>query len=319
MGGFRVEHPIRIEELKAFLRAFSQSNAALDDENLPGLVNIKVGRYKLIREALAQQTDQEINKSRKVDREKYTMTVYARAVAWMRKFIEAIRTRDKLPSVTSGSRILRDLIDLAVDQKHTFMGMSATRNSEEYLVYHSVNTCLLSILLGNQLGFTKEQLHDLGRSALMHDIGAAFADPSLMDKQGQLSAEERARIKQNPLIAARVLMRVRPLDLAALKSIVAAHESKMPFFFKHPDGQGGFRYQPTRSLGLYGRIIKVASTFDALTSARPYREAFAPEIAVQVMLNQMRHDFDPAVLDLLILMLQGSSVEYHGGDSVQMF
>jgi HD-GYP domain-containing protein (c-di-GMP phosphodiesterase class II) len=318
MGGFMVEHPVRVDELKAFLRAFGQQGP-VDDENLPGVVNIRVGRYKLIQESLRHQADMEIERRQKVDRQKYTLTVYARAVTWVNMFIASNQERTPLPSTSAISRILRELIDLTFDQPSALLGISGTRTSDDYNCYHAVNSCLLSILLGQEMGFSKEQLHDLGRAALLHDLGAALGDQTVLTKQGALSAEERERIRQNPLIGARVMMRQRPLDLSMLKCIVAAHESKMAFFIAAPDGQGNITYQPTRSLGLYGRIIKVASTYDALTSARPFREAFSPDMALNIMTNQMRHDFDPAVLDLLILLLGGATQRNLGGATVELF
>jgi HD-GYP domain-containing protein (c-di-GMP phosphodiesterase class II) len=320
LGGFQVSRSVKTDELKSFLRIFYAQGVKVDEDgNLPGIVNIRVGKYRLIRQSMMNQTDQEIQKSKKIDRNKYALTVYARGIAYMRHFLEAVRDYQQLPSVAPASRVIRDFIDLSREGSSHFLGLSASRSSDEYLAYHSVNTSLLSVVMGTTLGLNKEQLHDLGRAAIFHDIGVMGQDQSLIDKQGALTPDERARIKQNPLIAARILMRVRPLDIPALKSILAAHESKIAHFRVVKEGDG-VRYEETKGLGVFGRIIRVASTFDALTSARPYREAFSAEMAMTVMGAQMKNEFDPFFLDLLRhILAHEQTVRFAGGRTVELF
>ncbi len=320
MGGFAVSRPVKIDELKAFLNLFAQAGKLQvgDDGTLPGTVAIKVGKYRLIRESLQKATDVEIQKSRTIDRKKFSMTVYARGIAFLRRFTEAIAHHEPLPDPTAMSRIVRDFVDLFDDGRERFLGLSATRNADEYIVYHAMNSCLLAIAMGSELGFTREQLHDLGRSAMMHDLGMVTAEKQLLDKQGSLTREERTKIKEFPLITARILMRQRPLDLSALKCILAAYEAKMPYA-RAVKRDGEVVHEPTRGLGLFGRIVRVASTFDALTSARPYREAFSSKMALTVMSQQMSHEFDPFLLALLAHIVAGETITRRDGSTVKLF
>ena len=64
-----------------------------------------------------------------------------------------------------------------------------------------------------------------------------------------------------------------------------------------------------QSLGLFGRIIRVCSTYDALTSSRPYREAFPPSTAIAMMTTQMKHEFDPHLLATFVKVLAGVQVQ----------
>lgn len=320
MGGFAVARPVKIDELKAFLNIFAQAGKAQvgEDGSLPGTVAIKVGKYRLIRESLQKATDVEIQKNRTIDRNKFSMTVYARGIAYLRRFSEAIENHEPLPDPTAMSRIVRDFVDIFGDGRQRLLGLSATRNSEEYVVYHAMNCCLLSISIGAELGMSREQLHDLGRSAMVHDLGMVTAEKELIDKKGVLSKDERGKIKEFPLITARILMRQRPLDLSALKCILAAYEAKMPFS-RPVKRDGEVVHEQTKGLGLFGRIIRVASTFDALTSARPYREAFSTKMALTVMSQQMSHEFDPFMLALLAHVVSGETITDRHGQTVKLF
>ncbi len=314
MGGLQATRPVHVAELKAFLRAFVSTDQAV--EAVDGLVNVKVSKYRAIVEQLQARTDNEIQSHRKIDRKKYALAVYARAVAFMKRFGECAQRGVDLPDMAPAVRLVRDFVDICTEQKaahasverNLFLGMSTTRQSSDYLAFHSVNTCLTAVALGAELGLGREQLFDLGRAALFHDAGAAGGDQGILNKAGALTREERTVVAQNPLIAAKLMLRARPIDLGALRCIVAAYEAKLTYFRVDRDAAGETRYS-VQQLGLYGRIIRVASSYDALTSARPYREAFSPDIALSMMCTQMKHEFDPHLLSTFVKVLSGLQVE----------
>lgn len=312
VGGFFVERPVQLEDLKSFLRLFGGAASTEDDPRLQGSVAIRVSKYREIVNRLKDQAEQSIEASRKLDRRKYAMTVYARAVYFMRHFLEHVREGKELPNATPAARIIRDLVDIAREQQSHFLGLTCSRSSGDYLAYHSVNTALLCIVVGGALGLSREQMLDLGKAALFHDIGAANMDPSVLNKHGALSAEERAAVRQNPLYAAKTMLKSRPLDLSTLKCILAAHEAKLHFTSPRQDASGQIEYVRRTDLGFFGRVIHIASCFDALTSARPYREAFSPETALGIMHSQMKHEFDPVLLDIFTALLRNQVVKSLG-------
>ena len=316
MGGLLATRPVQLVELKAFLRAFATPDA--NPEAIDGLVNVKVAKYRAIVELLHKKSENEIQANRKIDRKKYAFAVYARAVTYMKKFLVAVATgKDELPSSAPAIRLVRDFVDICVEQrsadvtleKNMFLGMTVTRQAHEYLPYHSVNTCLMSIVVGAELGLPREQLFDLGRAALFHDVGAAGADQAILNKVGALTHQERVVVAQNPYIGAKMMLKARPLDLGALRCILAAAEAKQPYFRIETDPKTGKARWHLQSLGLFGRVIRVCSTYDALTSARPYREAFPPPTAVAMMCTQMKHEFDPHLLATFVKVLSGVQIE----------
>jgi HD-GYP domain-containing protein (c-di-GMP phosphodiesterase class II) len=192
--------------------------------------------------------------------------------------------------------------------------MTTTAESGHYLAYHSVNTCLLSIVVGAELGLAREQVYDLGKSALFHDIGAATADPAVLAKREKLTPADKAHIAQSPLVAAKLMLRTRPLDLGTLKCILAAHEAKQSFF-KQEVVNGQTKYV-LADVGVFGRIIRLASTYDALTSARPFRPAMTPEDALQLMSTKIKFDLDPFLLSMFTKILAGRSTKQMHGATI---
>ncbi len=306
VGGFSVTRPVQVQELKDFIWIFSPQNDKDVEEDGAGrrLLNIKVGKFKKIQEQLDKEEDAAIEAERKVDRKKYAMTVYARSVYYMRRFIERLQSGGQLPAMQPAQRLVQDLVDICVEQRSHFLGMTTTRSTEEYLQYHSVNTALITIVFGHELGLSRAQMHELGLAALFHDIGMAEIDQDLINKRRSLTKDERRQIDMFPLHTVKTLLKGRSLDQNTIRRIIAAYESKVDYSMPLKDQHGNIKLVPPKvELGLYGGIINIAACYDALTSARPFREAYGPEVAMTLMMSDMMYKFDPFLMRVFMKVM----------------
>jgi HD-GYP domain-containing protein (c-di-GMP phosphodiesterase class II) len=307
VGGFNVTRPVQVQELKDFIWIFSpQNDKNADEDGAAGrkLLNIKVGKFARIQEQLDKQEDAAIEAERKVDRKKYAMTVYARAVFYMRRFIERLQSGGQLPSMQPAQRLVQDFVDICVEQRSHFLGMTTTRAVDEYLMYHSVNTCLIAIVFGHELGLSRAQMHELGLAALFHDIGIAEIDQEILNKRRTLTKEERRKIDLFPLHTVKTLLKGRSLDQQMIRRIIASYEAKVDYSMPMKDQHGNVRLvTPKIELGLYGSIINVAACYDALTSARPFRESYGPEVALTLMTSDMMYKFDPFLIRVFMKVM----------------
>ena len=307
VGGFSVARPVQVQELKDFIWIFSPQNDKDADEDGAGgrrLLNIKVGKFARIQEQLDKEEDAAIEAERKVDRKKYAMTVYARAVYYMRRFIERLQSGGQLPSMQPAQRLIQDLVDVCVEQRSHFLGMTTTRSVEDYLMYHSVNTVLIAIVFGHELGLSRAQMHELGMAALFHDIGMAEIDSDILNKRRSLTKDERRAIDLFPLHTVKTLLKGRSLDQSTIKRIIAAYEAKVDYSLPVKDQHGNVKLVPPKvELGLYGSIINIAACYDALTSARPFREAYGPEVALTLMMSDMMYKFDPFLMKVFMRVM----------------
>jgi HD-GYP domain-containing protein (c-di-GMP phosphodiesterase class II) len=307
VGGFSVARPVQVQELKDFIWIFSPQNDKDADEDGAGgrrLLNIKVGKFARIQEQLDKEEDAAIEAERKVDRKKYAMTVYARAVYYMRRFIERLQAGGQLPSMQPAQRLIQDLVDVCVEQRSHFLGMTTTRSVEDYLMYHSVNTVLIAIVFGHELGLSRAQMHELGMAALFHDIGMAEIDSDILNKRRSLTKDERRAVDLFPLHTVKTLLKGRSLDQSTIKRIIAAYEAKVDYSLPVKDQHGNVKLVPPKvELGLYGSIINIAACYDALTSARPFREAYGPEVALTLMMSDMMYKFDPFLMKVFMRVM----------------
>jgi HD-GYP domain-containing protein (c-di-GMP phosphodiesterase class II) len=322
VGGFNVNRPVQVQELKDFIWIFSPENegdAGEDGAAARKLASIKVGQFGRISEQLDSMEENAIEAERKVDRRKYAMTVYARSIYYLEKFIERLQAGGQLPTMSPAIRLIRDFVDICAENRSHFLGMTTTRSVDEYLLYHSINSALISIVFGNELGLDRTQMHELGMAAMFHDIGMAEIDRAIVNKRRQLTKEERRIIDLYPLHTVKTLLKGRSLDAAMTKRIIAAYESKVDYSMPMKDQDGQVKLMlPKVELGLYGRIINIAACYDALTSARPFREAYGPEVAMTLMVSDMKYKFDPWLLKVFMKVMAIQPVKILEGDSRQI-
>ena len=289
VGGISLLKPITVPDLKNFIWIFSKDQAtAAEEDGLAGrkLLSMKIARFSRLREKLNRDELQNPDEQ-KVDRKKYAMTVYARAVFFLEKYLESVRAGKPL-NTAKALRLVQDFVDISFDQKAHFLGMTTRKGEADYLVYHQVNVCLMSIVFGQELGLTKPQLRDLGYIALFHDAGMVTLPEQLATKRGALSTEEKALIQKAPLISIRNILMEKGISRTTLLRVVTTFEHKVDF---------------STSLGVYAKILAICDAYDALTSKRPYRDAYSPEVALLLMWTEMRHKFDPELLQVFMRVM----------------
>jgi len=156
---------------------------------------------------------------------------------------------------------------------------------------HSERVTEQALKIGKVMGFTPDELEDLRRGALLHDIGKIGIPVSVLDKPGRLTDEEYDIIKQHPRIGARI---VEP---------IAAYASVLPMVLQHhehfngrgyPDGVAG------EELSLGARILAVADVYDALISDRPYRKGMELEKTLSIIKENSGTQFDPNAVEAFL-------------------
>ncbi|KFE69918.1 HD-GYP domain-containing protein [Hyalangium minutum] len=307
VGGFSISKPITLPELKNFVWIFSKEQTSeASEEGLADrkLLNMKVAKFSKLREKLAKEADKLENPGDyKVDRKKYAMTVYARAVFFLQKYLESVRA-GKPMNTSKALRLVQDLVDISYDQRTHFLGMTTTKRESEYLVFHQVNVCLMSIVFGAELGLTKPQLRDLGYIALFHDAGMSTIPDELATKRGALTSEEKVLIQKAPLISVRNILMEKSITRSTLLRVVTTFEHKADFGTAVRDTRGNIQMIiPKTSLGVYAKVIAICDAFDALTSKRPYRDAYGPEVSLMLMWTEMRNKFDPELLQVFMRVM----------------
>ena len=158
---------------------------------------------------------------------------------------------------------------------------------------HIVRMSQYSKVLALGIGMSENQAELLHQAAPMHDVGKIGIPDAILLKPGKLSEQEFEHMKEHALIGAKILANSSSPLLQLAHTLAIEHHEKW-------DGTGYPYGLKGDEISIEGRIIAVADVFDALTSKRPYKDAWSVEKAVAHMKDQAGSHFDPAIIDLLV-------------------
>ena len=164
---------------------------------------------------------------------------------------------------------------------------------------HSRRVTDLCQLLAVQLGIKDPQeLEYIRWGALLHDIGKLAIPYRILHKEGELNEEEWDVIKRHPDFARDLLGNINYLKPAM--TIPGSHHENW-------DGTGYPQALKGQSIPLYARIFTVVDNWDALTTDRPYREAWSREKTLDYIRMQSGKKFDPKIVDVFLRMMTSES------------
>ena len=166
---------------------------------------------------------------------------------------------------------------------------TASEINDPYTQKHSINVSELSRKIGKKMRINA--LDNLELSAELHDVGKVFVQLSILNKKGKLSSKERAEINKHPIHGAELLGNIKDFDEVRL-GVLHHHERY--------DGTGYPNQLKGEEIPLFARKIHVADVYDAISSSRPYRNAFSNEEVFKIMEDGRGNSFDPVILDVFL-------------------
>ena len=165
---------------------------------------------------------------------------------------------------------------------------------------HSQRVSMYSVLIAKELGFTKDELENLRKAALLHDIGKIGIPDSILNKPGRLTDEEYAIMKTHVTRGAEILK-----DFTIVDHVVegARYHHERYDGKGYPDGLKG------EEIPLYGRIIAVADAFDAMTANRVYRNKIPFEQVLEELRRCSGSQFDPQFAGIFLKLIENGTID----------
>ena len=166
---------------------------------------------------------------------------------------------------------------------------------DPYTMGHSTRVARMSCLLGRRLGMGEEELSNLERAAIFHDLGKIQTPDDVLLKGERLSHAEEEQMRSHPVDGTEIL-RMAPFLHQYIPVVRAHHE-----WYNgegYPDGIKG------DEIPLHAQIIALADAFDAMTTERPYREALSSEEAIDEILQFRGTQFSPELADAFAKMVR---------------
>lgn len=162
---------------------------------------------------------------------------------------------------------------------------------------HIMRMSHYSKIIALAYGFSVEDADDLFNAAPMHDIGKIGIPDSIMLKPGKLTHEEFVVMKNHPVIGAEILGDSDSELIALAKLVSLTHHEKW-------DGTGYPNQLKGEDIPIEGRIVALADVFDALTSVRPYKDAWTVEAAMELINKEKGKHFDPHLVEIFEPLLE---------------
>ena len=175
--------------------------------------------------------------------------------------------------------------------------VGALRMRDHSTEEHSARVVNLTDKFARRLHLPEEEIAHLRRGAVLHDIGKIAVDDAILNKPSDLTNEERDDMKKHPVFAYEIL---KPLSNILGSGIEIPH-----YHHEHWNGKGYPEGRKGLEIPLAARLFTLVDIWDALTSKRPYREAFLPNYALQYIRDEKGGIFDPTLADEFISMMEG--------------
>lgn len=201
------------------------------------------------------------------------------------------------------------LIEDILSNNQTMIGLTDICSFDDCTYQHSLNVCILSLIVGMGLNYSQEQLLEIGTGALLHDVGKTQVDISILNKEEPLTETEFGEIKNHCQYGFDILRSYEELSLLSAHIAFQHHEKW--------NGQGYPRSLAGNRIHEYARITAAADVYDALMSDRPYHHPFTLPEAITILQKMEGSHLDPAITEALIKNIAiypvGSIVELNTG------
>jgi putative nucleotidyltransferase with HDIG domain len=159
---------------------------------------------------------------------------------------------------------------------------------DSYTRGHSERVASYALSIAQYLGLAEEVLTAIRYASWLHDCGKIGVSENILNSEGPLDEAELHIIRNHPMWGADVARKARLSDII-VNTILSHHERY--------DGKGYPSGLQDGEIPFEARIISVADIYDALTTERPYRKAYTPERALEMLISMKGNVLDPQIVD----------------------
>ena len=268
-----------------------EENAALFNQQLASrdISSIEVNPLEL------SEGEEEAFTLEKEDQREIGKKVFFETIGTIKEVITNIKGKQHA-DIRKLKRLAQKAVHLVVEDESILLGMTTIKNYDEYTFNHSVNVSIYSLAMGKRLGFSKKTLTELGITALLHDIGKSKIPREILNKPSSLNEEEWGWMKRHPLMGVEIVLNLKQLGEINPRMVVGIFDHHLK-----SDLSGYPKLFRKKEMSLFGRIIQIADSYDAMTTPRIYKKTpYTPEQALAIMLRERTIHFDPALLKIFI-------------------
>ncbi|MHB8126365.1 MAG: HD domain-containing phosphohydrolase [Desulfitobacteriaceae bacterium] len=206
--------------------------------------------------------------------------------------------------------VVKDIVDEIIFKKHILSGVIDIRSNDTQIFAHSVNVCILSVVLGKALGLDRDNLDTLAVGAILHDIGAINLPQSLLHKREPFTPAELTLYKTHAEKGYEILRTRRDISFVSAHIAYQHHEAL--------DGSGYPRGLDDKKFHPLAQIVALADYYDSLVNEGPGHGRIHPDEAVETLTAGAEVLFSYELLKTFLKHIavypNGCTVELNSGD-----
>ena len=172
---------------------------------------------------------------------------------------------------------------------------SAVEARDGYTDQHCRRLSVFSVIMGERLGLSDEELEAIELGALLHDVGKIGIRDAVLLKDSRLSQEEREEIEKHTTIGHGIVQPITGISPTTVACVRHHHERWNGTGY--PDSLAG------EEIPLGARIVSLVDVWDALSTARPYKQAYPQAHVREILQKDSGVRFEPALVDLFFEIL----------------
>ncbi|NPV90082.1 MAG: HD-GYP domain-containing protein [Firmicutes bacterium] len=208
------------------------------------------------------------------------------------------------------SNLVADIMDGVLGNPKVLAQMTDIRSHDDFIFLHSVNVCVLAMMIGRSMSMSPAQLRDLGTGALLHDVGWTKLPREILEKDERLTVDETQVMQRHTTYGFDILRDYFELSLLSSHIAYQHHERY--------DGSGYPRGLRENGIHEFARVTAVVDVYDTMLSKRRYRGAYSLFDTLEELRLGTGKLYDPDVVYALFKNVAiypvGSLVELSTGD-----
>ncbi len=211
--------------------------------------------------------------------------------------VERVFQEPRSEAIADLHRVVAKTVDMALDRPDLARSLMHLTRHDAYSYSHSVNVAVFGTALALAVGTDATWVRRMAQGLSVHDIGKARVPLEVLNFPGRLDAEQWAQMRRHPELGVEILGETGFLEDPIVHSIVYRHHERSDGS-GYPEGLGGDQ------IPFEARVCTICDVFDALTTQRPYRKPSRTFEGIQIMITEMRQEFDPELFAAFIRLFE---------------
>lgn len=184
------------------------------------------------------------------------------------------------------------MIDSILRNPAALIWLREMKQRDNYAYQHALGCSIWAASFGRHLGLERSELRALALAGLLCDVGKSRLPQDLLVKKGGLTAQDVADLRNHVQLGLDILANNPDLPHAVVEAIATHHE-------RH-DGSGYPKGLIGPAIPVFGRILGIVDSYDAMTSIRPYATARSPHDAINELYRQRDKLYQPELVEQFI-------------------